>query len=109
MIFDKNEFVTWLNGKHLFEIVGTCGDPEACPLANYLTEKGIFNDHADSFVEVDEDEIIYIENEINFTCTFPSPAWVTEFVKDIDSKCGYNKDATVEDCLEVLYAADPEV
>lgn len=98
LLLEPNVFQGWLQKQCRSSVIGISGNPEHCPLANFLDQSGVRT-------QVHPDEIcIYNPNDKYFVAAVINIEevgdWVEEFIYYIDKQCSEYMSA--DDALEAL-------
>ena len=89
-LLNQQKFECWLLTKKKRDSVGMRGTAYCCPLANWLQESYNVS------VDIHGSEIIFNQNKIE------SPAWIKNFVKQVDLKKQRSTFCTAEEALFIL-------
>lgn len=97
-LFDREEFIKWLEAQEDESIVGKGADPCDCPLARWLRSKRLHAEIMDYRALIADESVIAIPYP---RVSVKLPIWAFQFVEDIDASCGHLS-VTKEDALEQL-------
>ncbi|MEG5043495.1 hypothetical protein [Microcoleus sp. B4-C1] len=89
-LLNQQEFECWLLTKKKSDYVGMRATAYCCPIANWLKESYNVS------VDIHGSEIIWSQNKIE------SPAWIKDFVKQVDLKKQHSTFCTTQEALVIL-------